>query len=43
MEEKQELDEQSKPVPCKDGMHTFPDPNFAVGPRVCEVCGAAEY
>ena len=28
---------------CSDGSHKYPDPDFEVGARVCDICGHKEY
>ena len=31
------------PPNCGLEIHDYPDQDFAVGPRVCELCGKSEY
>lgn len=31
------------PPNCSLDIHDYPDQDFAVGPRVCEICGKSEY
>jgi hypothetical protein len=28
---------------CEKGIHTYPDADFEVGPRTCDLCGHKEY